>query len=60
MPAGARIGRARKRLERAGRSTPLRLFTFILLALVTCWVGLRHAGQMNLYRDGQVLLAENR
>ncbi len=52
-----KIARARSRTERLFRRAPLRLLFFALLALAACWVGLRHAGQMNMYRDGQVLLS---
>lgn len=49
--------RGRSRVERLFRRAPVRLAFFALLALAACWVGLRHAGQMNMYRDGQVLLS---
>ena len=53
----SKLLRARSRIERLPRRLGVRLLFFALLALATTWVGLRHAGQMNMYRDGQVLLA---
>lgn len=57
MSVWTRLARARHRLERVGNVTAVRVLLFALLALAACWVGLRHAGQMNLYRDAQVLTA---
>lgn len=53
----ARIAGLTRALGHAARSSRVRLFFFGCLALATSWVSLRHAGQMNLYRDAQVLTA---